>query len=57
MEEKYVVPVVTMLGGLGAWIAVLVWDAVADGQGASSPWLGAALCFATGVLIAFSSFR
>lgn len=56
MDSKFFVPVATMLGGLGAFVAFAVWYAVA-GKGASwSPRLVAGVCLAAGGLIVFSGF-
>jgi hypothetical protein len=57
MEEKYHVPVAAMLGGIGVWIAFLVWYAVAGAPAELSPWLEAGLCFAAGGLVVFFGFR
>jgi hypothetical protein len=57
VEDKYVVPIATMLAGLVVWIAFLIWHAVAASSNEWSPWLEAGLCLAAGGLVAFSAFR
>lgn len=55
MDARFRVAIATMLAGLAVWGAFFVVGAFA-GPDAWSPWLGAGMCLAAGVLIAFSGF-
>jgi len=56
MDSKFLVPIATMLAGVGVFGAFAVWCALAGRQLALSPWLVAGVCLVAGALIVFSGF-
>jgi hypothetical protein len=54
---KYLLPMLSMLGGLLGWIAFAVWVAVADGAAGNAVWLAVVVSLALGGLVVFSGFR
>jgi hypothetical protein len=56
MDSKFFVPIATMLGGLGVFVAFAIWYALAGKAAAWSPWLVAGVCLVAGGLIVFSGF-
>jgi hypothetical protein len=56
MDSKFFVPIATMLGGLGVFVAFSIWYAVAGNAPAWSPWLTAGVCLVAGGMIVFSGF-
>ena len=56
MDSKYLVPIATMLGGLGVFVAFAIWYATVGKAIARSPLLIAGVCLVAGGLIVFSGF-
>jgi hypothetical protein len=56
MDSKFLVPIATMLGGLGVFVAFAIWHAAVGKSTALSPWLTAGACLVAGGLIVFSGF-
>jgi hypothetical protein len=54
MDRKYVLPVTTMLTGLGLWIALVVMLLAGFGPALHWTWLAPAMCIASGALILIS---
>jgi len=56
VDSKFLVPIATMLGGVGVFVAFAIWHAVAGKSIAWSPWAAAGVCLVAGGLIVFSGF-
>jgi hypothetical protein len=56
MDSRYFVPIATMLGGLGVFVAFAIWYAARGKSMALSRWLVAGVCLVAGGLIVFSGF-
>jgi hypothetical protein len=56
MDSKSLVPIATMLAGVGVFVAFAIRYALAGKQLALSPWLVAGVCLVAGGLIVFSGF-
>jgi hypothetical protein len=56
VNSKFFLPIATMLGGVGVFVAFAIWYAVAGQPISPSPWLIAGVCLVAGGLIVFSGF-
>jgi hypothetical protein len=56
VDSKFLVPVATMLAGIGVFVAFAIWGAIAGKANAWSPRLAAGVCLVAGGLIVFSGF-
>lgn len=56
MDSPFFVPIVTMLGGLGTWVAYLIARAASGVVKAWPPQASAGVALVAGGLIAFSAY-
>ncbi len=56
MDDKFFLPIATMLAGIVVFVAFAVWYALADKPNPGSLWPVVGVCLAAGGLIVFSGF-
>ena len=56
MDDKFFVPIATMLAGVAVFVAFALWHALAGSHNARSLWPVVGVCLAAGGLIVFSGF-
>ena len=57
MDDRFFVPIATMLAGVIVFVAFAIWHALAGKPNAWPLWPATGVCLAAGGLIVFSGFR